>query len=77
MSRNFNTGKDKITGEMMEFYAAKLLRKSVCDVTAREAAAALPALRAYCNGAAPERVQEIFQTELKSIIEGFARRKAS
>lgn len=69
MSRMFNTSADRITGEQMLAYAARLLAKPTCDVSAREAMAALPALRARNNGASALRCKELFDQAMKEIIE--------
>lgn len=69
MSRYFNTGSDKIDSRTMIRFAAVLCRKPTTDVTARECFAAVPAIRAYRNGASALEVARIFRKELLEIIE--------
>lgn len=69
MSRFFNTSTDRIDSRAMRRFAAVLTRKPTTDVTARECWAAVPAIRAYRNGASALKVREIFRKELKEIIE--------
>ena len=68
MSRLFNTSSDRIDSRAMKRFAAVLTRKPSCDVTARECFAAVPAIRAYRNGASALEVVRIFRKELKEII---------
>lgn len=69
MSKYFNTAGDRIDARTMRRFAAVLCKKSTVDVTARECWAAVPAIRAYRNGAAALEVVRIFHKELKVIIE--------
>lgn len=68
MSLTFNTGSSRITGEMMRWYASRLLGKPAIDVSPAEAIAAKPALQAYVNGASAERCRSIFEAELKGQV---------
>ena len=68
MSRLFNTAQDRISARQMVGFAAVLARKPRKQVTAREAMAAVPAIRSWRNGAPLAKVRQIFEEHLQQII---------
>jgi hypothetical protein len=60
---------DRITADEMQLFASRLLKKPSCDVTIREAIAALPALRLYRNGASALAVFNCYKKTFEEIVE--------